>query len=197
MTQQAPDQLFLRGQRHWIAGVEGTLIDPRGMGVVPDIFSTGCYRGYISIYSCDDGLLVLRDLEVFAMSTPPPLNGVGAVQNQKLDMLHHYSALDIPCPFVKRLVVVREFDHPEFSSITPQPPSYDVVLELVFDHGRMIEERDHSCTMIEIRERLRSFKAACPIETWSDRDFDEYRRLTWSFVLPVREQPPVFGGESE
>jgi hypothetical protein len=139
---------------------------------------------------------MLRDLEVFALGAPPPINGIEAVQNQKLDLLYKYSSLAIPCKLARRLVVVRELEHREFSSITPQPPCYDVVLELIVDRGRVTEERDHSSTMVEIRERLRSFEAARPIEAWSERDFEEYRRLTWSFVLPVQEQPPVFGGES-
>jgi hypothetical protein len=195
MTQQAPDQLFLRGQRHWIAGIEGTLIDPDDLGVVPSTFSTGCYRGYISIYSCDEGLLVLRDLEVFALDPPPPINEIEAVQNPKLDLLYKYSALGIPCQLATRLVVVRELEHREFGGITPQPPCYDVVIELIVDRGRVMEERDHSSAMVKIRERLRSFQAARPIEAWSERDFDEYQGLSWSFVPPLQKQPPVFGGK--
>src|SRR5690348_17256964 len=108
MTKQAPDQLFLRGQRHWIAGADGELIDPRDLGAHPSSCTTGCYRGYISVYACEHSSLLLRDLEVFALSEPPPINGIRAVRDPRLHSLHLYSALNVPCSLSGRLVIVRE-----------------------------------------------------------------------------------------
>jgi len=192
MTAQIPDRLTDGADEYAIAGVAGTLFEPPRM---PTGYSTGCYRGYFCRYECKSDQLYLRDMSVFSSEAPPPIEGVAATMDAE-SSLYTYS-FDREWYLDGRLVLVSGLQTAAYGAVTPQPASYAVVKEYLCRQGRVLERRDHSGLIRDIRGRLEAFLQAIPLDRdWTREEFRAYQSIMWSFAPGVRSQPDVFREES-
>jgi hypothetical protein len=112
-------------------------------------------------YEVRDGLLYLRelwvnhqpgDVPITRRQLPPHLNGVRAGRDEKSFFGEwHFCDVGLPLAYTGGLLVglyVHMGLHPAWK--------YEHVHELLFDHGRLIETRDVSPEMAQLRTRMQN-----------------------------------------
>jgi len=162
MTAQIPDTLLLPGQELFIVGVNGNgLFEPLAYGMQPFPRITSCWRGYVCAYKILYSKLLLNDLRVNLNREGPSVNNLRPVFSgeETFDNIYHQLHLHIDFSggilaaggFIQQLYVHMGF-HPAWK--------YRNVFELILSHGRVIETRDVS----EQMEQIRSEMVKAPLE---------------------------------
>ena len=90
---------------------------------------------------------------------PPPVNGVAATLFPEEGMFHfeyQYENLDMTVPFTGGLLLAKGFIRELYVHMGFHPAwKYETVHELVFESGKLVEERDVSARLAEVRKRMR------------------------------------------
>lgn len=170
MTAQWPDLFVLNGAEFWVAGVNGAgLFDPRSVGLFPAGLCTACYRRYVCHYSIKDDRLVLQKLRVslgtdhidsapfYRTRAGPEINGVKpTVPSDRFEFLNNvYEGLDLRVDLTGGMVIGRDFINELYVHMGFHPPwKFRTAFELMFNSGKVLEVRDVSERMGEIRRDL-------------------------------------------
>lgn len=171
MTGQFHD-VFRRNERDFdIVGVSGgELFAPAEHGLTPFPTCSACWRGYLAHYAIRDDRLVLERLDVslghrdatgFHSDAGPAIHGVRPTRPTETDALfnNRYSALDLPIAFSGRILIGTGFIQELYVHMGFQPAwRYRSVFELTFERGRLLEERDVSARMEELRREEKRIK---------------------------------------
>jgi len=163
MTAQIPDGIRYDGHSYAIAAIERDWpFDPNALGLRKGctiLFSTGCYRGFEAGYEVRDGFLFLVRLSVLYNSnrTPPSWNGLEPRLRTNYPDMWEYPELRYPIDYSGGLIIGRGFLQEFYVHMGFQRPHcYEVVHELVFEHGWLRQATDHSLRMEFARELIRS-----------------------------------------
>lgn len=167
MTAQFPDQFLLDGQTYAVVGVNGDeLFDPAAFDLHPMSRCTACWRGYVCRYALKGDALVLDQLKtsLFALEegqlrkTPgPAIHGVTPTAPTDEHAIFNtlYQNLDLPIQFTGRLLIGDEFIQSRQVHMGFHPAwKYAVVLELTFDAGTLIQTKDVSQAMAQVRKKM-------------------------------------------
>jgi len=167
MTAQFLDTFILNNQEFSIVGVKGKgLFDPQRLGIYPVATCTACCRGYFCLYSIKDNKLILDMLHISLSShyrsennaqCSPEINGIKPTKPEGeypfFDSLYEKLNLNIEFTggillgdgFIQELYVHMGF-HPAWK--------YKTVFELIFDNGKVVERRDVSSKIQELRNKM-------------------------------------------
>lgn len=184
MTAQVQDSVYYLGEEHHLATFSGgEPFCPLDAGYRPVMASTACWRGYVCSYEVKDDQLRLRELwishqpgdaPITRRQQPPDLHGTRADRNEKSYVGEwHFTDVGLPLNYSGGLVIGREFIPALYVHMGFHPAwKYQHVRELVFEQGRLIEARDASNEMAQLRTRVQNelkpnSKAMRPeIESW-------------------------------
>jgi hypothetical protein len=187
------DTVTLDSRSFLLSGLKGgPLLVPAALGMQTCVRSTACYRGYVAHYTCAGGELYLDSLLVRTADGRYPLVGGRGASPMPGGDDRCYEGLRLPCRMTGGLVVVDEPLAGSVMSVVPTPPGYGMVLELLFEEGRLTSVVDHSSAMDAIRSRARAWMDAHTHDEWSREEYHELRSILWSFAPGYEDQPPVF-----
>jgi hypothetical protein len=164
MTAQAPDKVIYKSEQYAIIGVKGEhLLTPMDFGIVPQMWSTGCYRGYIATYSCLDGGLFLTEMHIGRVGDEgegwKPIDGVqpetvhievvamrdGKAQHETRTDGKKYRDLKVKTYFSGGILMATGFIQQLYVHMGfGKPYQYKQVRELLFHEGALVKMVDHS-----------------------------------------------------
>ncbi len=165
MTAQIQDSLDYLGEDDDLAAFsDGEPFSPIAAGYAPVATNTACWRGYVCRYEIQTGVLCLRELWVnheppgFPASQrqqPPDLNGVKATRSgNSLAGDWHFGDVGMQLAYTGGLIIGRGFIEHLYVHMGFHPAwKYDRVHELLFEQGRLIQARDLSAAMAQVRAR--------------------------------------------
>ncbi len=186
MTAQVPDLILYRGQKYELAGKNGHgLFDPGEHGMKPGDMSTACYRGYVCLYTVEEGRLFLDELEIRLETEAPTLFGVSPpprkgpktekevdawwetehsreeFEEMRAQLNATYVRLRHPMAYAGGLLLARDFIEKLYVHMGFHPAwKYREVHELIFNAGELVQETDRSAQVEEFRREI----AHCALE---------------------------------
>ena len=158
MTAQIHDTFQLNEKSFSIVGVNGQeLFDPHSLGVrtVPAI--TSCWRGFVSHYKIHENQLILDKLQMsLGPEKGPIINGVSPSDSDNGFRAFNnvYEQMGLEIKFTGGLLIADGFIQKLYVHMGFHPAwKYESVFELIFDDGRLLEIRDVSEQIKQIREK--------------------------------------------
>ena len=176
MTAQLPDKFLHEGKIYSIIGINGNgLPTPADYGLIPGMWHTACWRGYISTYSYKNNELTLKDWQIGSLAHPeqkwPQINEIKA--RPRLKSLKEritywrkrqksnwyagfmYHNLNIETGFTGGILIGDGFIpelyvHMGFA----KPYQYEQVHEFIFHEGTLVSHTDHSKKAQQWREEV-------------------------------------------
>jgi hypothetical protein len=174
MTAQISDLCILNQREFALVGVKGQpLFEPAAFGMRPVGFSTNCWRGYQCTYSADVPQLELLKLGInlqtvekrgrkneYLTQVGPAINGVLPDPKSTTDkhslFNNYYANLHLPIAFSGGLLLGSDFIRDLYVHMGFHPAwKYTTVFEIVCQQGQIVERRDVSARVAEIREYRR------------------------------------------
>ncbi len=158
MTAQFEDMCEYQNAEYEIVGVNGFgLFLPANHGLRPAPKCTACWRGFVCRYRVESDRLILSDLCLYTDEIPPVLFGVKPqIRFEQLspgDFI--YPHLNHSVTFTGGLLLARDFIRGLMVNMGFQSAwKYREVHELIFQDGRLIEQRDVSARIAELRQKL-------------------------------------------
>jgi hypothetical protein len=156
MTAQISDTFLFQAQRFSLAGVNGgNLFHPAASGMQPRPRVTSCWRGYVCTYKIQDNKLFLETLLINLEQEGPQINNLRPVVSNAGTFDNIYHDLDLQIDFTGGMLVAIGFIQALYIHMGFHPAwKYETVFELVFSQGHLIETKDVSGQMAELRERM-------------------------------------------
>lgn len=185
MTAQIPDFVWLEGRQYRLAGVSGRgLFDPQDVGLRPAATSTANVRGFHCTYAVEDSRLVLQTVYI-GLAEPMELFGRQPERGGVTEFAPNswaFKDLAHPIPFSGGLLVGDGLTGRPSRHLGTSPPwSYETLLELELDDGRLTAVTDHSASASRFRStvegiglapslrRIVNRGAPADAEPWADR----------------------------
>ena len=122
------------------------------------------WKGYLVIYDLQDDKLVLNQLRItlgefnkrdFTPKLGPELNGVQPEYDPRQELNNSYEDLNLRLNFTGGILLVKDFIQELYVHMGFHPAwKFKTVYELVFQDGKLIEKRDMTEKMVEIRDKL-------------------------------------------
>ena len=167
MTAQMPDQFVLNDHVYSIVGIKGgELFRPREFGLNPVTACTACWRGHVCQYGIENDRLVLDKLQIalghfrengLQLQQGPEINGVRPVApGGKYALFNNvYEGLSLEMKFTGGVLIADGFIQELYVHMGFHPAwKYRTVFELIFDKGGVVEIRDVSKKMAELRSEM-------------------------------------------
>jgi hypothetical protein len=162
MTAQIPDTVEYGKDVYAIAGGRGEgLFSPADHGIEPAMISTACWRGFLCRYRIEEEELRLAGLEVGLPDGKP--DGIGALPalfGRKAAWAEDrycavYEDLGVSVLFTGELLLARDFIEELYVHMGFHPAyKYREVLKVRHDKGRLMEIRDLSKNMANLRKKI-------------------------------------------
>ncbi len=184
MTAQIGDRFILKETEYRFVNICNPIpFNPQTYGITPSVARTACWKGFWCVYDINSKGIFLKDLYVNSENGQyPKINGVAPMfesddKSYLIYMGHHlYKNLNIKVPYSGKILVGDKFIGDYYIHMGYQQPwAYEILIELIFENGELIETVDHSKIANEIREKAPECK---------DYDFE------WYPILPklVKEE---------
>jgi hypothetical protein len=156
MTAQMHDSFLLEDQKFSLVGVNGgNLFHPAEYGMQPLPRVTSCWRGYISTYKIVSNKLILDMLQINLDQEGPAINHIQPEFPAKNTFNHLYHGLNLHIDFTGGMLVANGFIQPLYVHMGFHPAwKYQTVLELIFTQGTLVETKDVSRKMAELRQKM-------------------------------------------
>jgi hypothetical protein len=156
VTAQIPDALLLNDQRFSLVGVNGSgLFEPSTFGMHPFSRITSCWRGFVCEYQIVQNKFLLHKLQINLDGEAPLINGVKSLAQERGIFNRVYEALDLPVAFTGNLLAASGFIQELYVHMGFHPAwKYRTVFELVISDGHVLETRDVSGSMEQIRKEM-------------------------------------------
>jgi hypothetical protein len=166
MTAQMSDSLTYQDRKCHIAGVNGDgLFRPEDYDLEPVATCTACWRGFVCHYALKEKTLILDGLEISLAGggrgagpwQGPEINGVKPVGGGMFDNV--YNNLDLDLDFTGGMLLAEGFIWGLYVHMGFHPAwKYEEVIELIIDRGKLVEARNVSARMRELRNKLKKAK---------------------------------------
>ena len=163
MTAQVGDKFFMKGKNYSIVAMTTPLeFHPSKLGITPQYVTTACWAGFWCVYNVTEEGIFLKDLYVNSKDDNyPKIEGIDAIEeepNSYSYMGHHlYKNLNMKIDYTGKILVGRNFINEYYIHMGYQRPwAYEVLIELVFENGKLIEKNDESNTAEELRKQLKN-----------------------------------------
>ena len=160
MTAQIEDQLRHRNTRYTVAATSGPLFNPSMLGLTPTPLSSACWRGFCASFAIIESRLVLENLDVHLLEEGdhrqqgPQVKHVAPTDPQENagGFNNHYAGINCDLAYSGGVLVGADLVRGYFVRGWQPAWGYRLALELVFENGILVEERDTSKCMAEIRK---------------------------------------------
>ena len=166
MTAQIKDVFCFDGNEYSIPAISNEpLLDPSLLGINPRWASTACYRGYQAVFALAAGRLVLQNLHTNLpaekdssfVGVGPPINGVHPTgKSREFDLFDaHYNDVNVYLKYCGGLLLGGDVINQAYEVYGGNPAwNYNVVLELVFENGRLLVQHNRSEAMSDYRKLI-------------------------------------------
>ena len=148
VTSQITDTFIFMGDEYELIGIAGaSLVSPEQFGMVPEMLSTACYRGFYATYELTDEVLLLRKLTLCEKSDNYlPIDGVEPEKNEEYRAT--YRNLGVIVPFTGKIRLARDFINELYIHMGFQKPTaFRTVLDVTINNGKIINIKDRSADM--------------------------------------------------
>jgi hypothetical protein len=167
--QTCVDEFLLENEVYEIYGLKGDLFVPEEYMIQPVASASSCWRGYWGIYTYHDDRLFLNRLEINLAEngTGNPILGLeinNVIPELQLPQYEGdipyfnniYEDIDLQLNFTGGIIIVKDsieklIDPAEYYAYIW---AFKTIYELIFQDGKIIEKRDISEKMVEIRNKL-------------------------------------------
>ena len=164
MSAQIPETVILDGRPFDLCGAKGEnrLFDPNDHGVTPISLTSDCWRGYMSTYLVEHGMLFLDGIEI-GLDPRDPTGHDHLILSELFGDLKlngkstpgHYENLEYPIAFTGGLLLGRGFISETFVHMGFHPVyGFRDVVELVLNEGQVVMQVDRSHEMEEVRKKM-------------------------------------------
>ncbi len=156
MTAQIPDMIIWKEEKYEILGYEGgekgiELFNPKKFGLSPQFIHTACGRGFYCTYKIVSDVLYLDTLCVKdEHGNYPTINGIDASPGE--DFAYEYRHINLPIQYSGLIRIGTDFLREYYVHMGFQKPSaYGIVWDIEFSEGKIIDTKDISEKVKEIR----------------------------------------------
>lgn len=198
MTMQANDRFVYDDKSYSISAIQfpKLFFDIHKIGIYPGATSSACWRGYVATFCLHENFLVLKALDTNnnnGRSVPVAINGImpkvvkedGLIDKYKNSREWHYCDVNLKIPYSGNILITDDFIHARYVHMGFQSPiSYRKVIELSFNDGELVDTKDISDLVAQIREThpLESREAqVARLPVWIDECFDLSYRVKFNF----------------
>jgi hypothetical protein len=156
MTAQISDSFLFQDQRFSVVGVNGgNLFHPAEYGMQPLPRITSCWRGYVCMYTTLYNKLLLDTLQTNLDQEGPPVNNISPEFSINGTFNNIYHELNLHVDFTGGMLIANGFIQALYVHMGFHPAwKYEAVFELVFSQGYLLEAKDVSRQMAELRDRM-------------------------------------------
>jgi len=156
MTAQIHDSFLFQDQNFSLVGVNGeSLFHPTEYGMQPLPRITSCWRGFVCTYKTHSGELLLDSLQINLQGEGLVLNNTRSVFPAKGMFNNVYDHIDLHMDFTGGILIAAGFIQQLYVHMGFHPAwKYETVSELTFSHGHLLETRDVSLQMSELRQKM-------------------------------------------
>ena len=150
MTSQQPDLVLYKRRKYELVGGDGDgLFDPKHHNLAFQGMTTSNYRGYVATYAVKGGELLLRAVRGSGFFIEPLPRIAGHLPTVDRGSAV-YTKLELPMAYTGRLVLGGGafLAKPGFF---PDPSIYELVHELRFEEGHLVEAKDLSAEAAQRR----------------------------------------------
>lgn len=178
MTAQIPDTVVYQHNTYRIVGVKGKgLPTPGEFDMQPVMMSTGCYRGYVTQYALHNDRFVLNALTLrTGDDSYKPINGVRPTIGGTFKA-GQYTNLNLPTRFSGGILIAKDFIQAMYVHMGFQKPtSFETVVELLIENGRLKRAIDHSEKVAQLRQAL---SKPLPKPGFDDQRMRERHTMDW------------------
>ena len=151
MTSQQPDRVLYKRRNYELVGGDGDgLFDPKHHNMAFTGMTTSNYRGYVATYAVKGGELLLRAVHGSGFFIKPPPRIAGHLPTKVDGGWLEYTKLELPMAYTGRLILGGGEIFGPFSYF-PDPSIYELVHELRFEEGHLVEAKDLSALALAVR----------------------------------------------
>jgi hypothetical protein len=156
MTAQINDSFLFQDQKFSLVGVNGEdLFHPAPYGMQPLPRITSCWRGYVCTYKIQYNKLLLDTLQINLGQEGPLINHLRPVFSTAGTFDNNYHDLNLHIDFTGGMLVASGFIQELYVHMGFHPAwKYETAYELVFSQGTLLESKDVSRQMAELRDRM-------------------------------------------
>lgn len=163
MTAQIGDSFRFEGTEYSMVAISEPLkFNPQEYGITPESICTCCWDGFWCVYNITADGIFLEDLYINSKDDfYPEINGVlplcAESGSDRFKYMHHhmYKSVNLRIPYTGKILVGDEFIRDYYIHMGYQRAwAYNVLVELVFENGILIETNDQSKIAAELREKI-------------------------------------------
>ncbi len=153
MTGQISDKFRYNGEIFELVGIDGNgLFTPDDFGMVTRPGSTACWRGFCMSYNCVNGELLLEEMDINTQNAVP-VNDI-VPREGEYGFSHVYENLMLKVPFTGKIRIAKDFISTMYVHMGFQSAeSFETVIEIEFEGGNVVQERNLSLLMKERRDK--------------------------------------------
>jgi hypothetical protein len=180
MTGQVPDELIYNESIYSIVGLKGEFLpEPFDFGFKPVSPNTANWRGFIMTYAIAEEHLLLRRMDLWVKEIdgkPPIINEVKPKLEEEGIVRLIYDNLELRTEFTGKILIAKDFINSLYVHMGFQSPlSFETVIELVFQEGKLLSANNFSEKMKKYRKKNISDGKRKP-----NRDFQAWIARTFS-----------------
>jgi hypothetical protein len=156
MTAQINDSFLFQDQKFSLVGVNGgELFNPAAYDMQPLPRITSCWRGYVCTYQTQSSKLLLDTLQINLGQEGPLINHLQSIFSTAGTFDNVYHDLNLHIDFTGGMLVASGFLQELYVHMGFHPVwKYETVHELVFSQGTLLETKDVSRQMAELRDKM-------------------------------------------
>jgi hypothetical protein len=156
MTAQMSDSFLLEEKKFLLVGVNGSgLFHPSDYNMQPLPRITSCWRGYVCTYKVLQNELLLDSLLINLDREGPAIKDIQPVFSNQGTFNNTYRDLNLLMDFTGDLHIAQGFIQQLYVHMGFHPAwKYETVFELNVSHGHVLETKDVSENMAELRDKM-------------------------------------------
>lgn len=163
MTAQFGNRFIYKGDNYSIVAISNPIqFNPLDYGIKPVACCTACWNGYWCDYRISTKGIMLQNLYINSEDDYyPEINNVSSEKEGKKSfqyMGHHlYRNINIFMEYTGKILIGKDFIKKYYIHMGYQRAwAYEVLEELLFDNGKLVNTVDHSEMAKKLREELES-----------------------------------------
>jgi hypothetical protein len=155
MTTQIPDTIIYKGEKYYRIDFLGQMLaKPQDFGMQPDMMHTACILGFFSTYEITDDGIYLKEMTLREeRGNYKPIDGVNPVFGIFIGNPATYKNINIRISFTGKMRLAKDIIEERHNHAAPyqKPSAFKTVIDLKFEDGHLIEAKDRSEEVSEIR----------------------------------------------